>query len=68
MIYSSKITKIRSAKNCTTHKSSERNILILIVTSCVQNKPFHGFPGIKDFMFNGQDTPSLLLAQNYIVS
>ena len=43
----SKTTKIPSAKNCTTHKPSERNILI--ITSCVQNKPSCGFPGIKRF-------------------
>ena len=41
-------------RTVTTHKPSEKNILI--VTSCVQNKPFHGFPAVlKDFIFNGQD-------------
>ena len=39
IIFTSKITKILSAKNCTTHKPSERNILI--ISSCVQNKYFH---------------------------
>ena len=47
ILFISKTTKIPSAKNCTTHKPSKRNILI--TTSCVQSKPFHGFRGIKRF-------------------
>ena len=45
-LFTSKITGSQEQRNVTTHKPSEKNILI--VTSCVQNKPFHGlFHGIN---------------------
>ena len=42
---------------------SKRNNLI--ITSCVQNKLLHGFHSIKRFMFNAQDTPSLLFTSYF---